>query len=84
MVDQHGTDRLGLSLAGLHVGGQDLVARFQLADGDGGAGGQQYLRAAGEGLAAATGRFLLAGLGSGVFCGKDAEPPPRLLRLDHY
>jgi hypothetical protein len=53
MVEQDGGNRLGLGLAGPGAGGQDLVAGFELADGDGGAGGEQDLGAGGEALPAA-------------------------------
>jgi hypothetical protein len=51
VVDQDGGDRLGLGLAGLGAGGQDLVAGLELADRDGGTGCEQDLRGAGERLA---------------------------------
>jgi hypothetical protein len=53
VVDQDRGDGLGLGLAGPGAGGQDLVAGPELADGDGGAGGEHDSRASGEGIAAA-------------------------------
>jgi hypothetical protein len=51
VVDQDG-DGLGLGLACLDIGGQDVVAWLELADRDGGTGGEQD-RGGGEALPAA-------------------------------
>ena len=63
VVDQDGGDGLGLVLAGLGVGGQDLVAGLEGGDRDGLAGGEQDQGGGGEGLpaaAVAAGRCLRA------------------------
>ena len=60
VVDQDGGDGLGLVLAGLGVGGQDLVSRLELADRDRLARGEQDQRAGGERVPA------LGGVGGAV------------------
>src|SRR6202522_1069935 len=51
--DQDRGDRLGAGPAGFGVGGEDLVAGFEVGDWDGLAVGEQHRGACGEGLAAA-------------------------------
>ncbi|MFY9888588.1 MAG: hypothetical protein WAK71_09790 [Streptosporangiaceae bacterium] len=78
MLDDDGLHSLGLRLACLGVGRQDLVAGFELADGDSGAGGEQDLRGRGEAVITASvdgiavGGIAVGGIGAGVFCGKGA------------
>ncbi len=68
VVDQDRRDRLGSSLAGLHVGGEDLVAGFEAGDGHGEPAGEKHLGARGKAHPAASRR----GVGqAGVFCGED-------------
>jgi hypothetical protein len=52
-VDHDGGDGLGLGLAGLGAGGQDLLAGFEGGDRDGSAAGEQDQGAGGEALPAA-------------------------------
>ena len=59
VVDHDCGDGFGLGFSGLGVGGQDLVARRQAGDGDGGAGGEQDLGTGGKALPAVS-----EGLGS--------------------
>lgn len=68
MVDEDGGDGLGLGLACLDIGGEDLVAGLELADRDSDAGGEQDFRISGEGLPAA-GRSCIGEVDA-VFCGK--------------
>jgi len=63
VVNLDGADRLGLVLAGLGVGGQDLVAGLEGGDRGGLAAGQQDAGVAGEGLAAARGALVLVAAG---------------------
>jgi hypothetical protein len=76
VLEDDGLDGLCLGLAGLDVGGLDLVAGFELADGDGGTGGEQD--PGGRGEAVITARVdgiacvrIGAVVGGGFFCGKD-------------
>jgi hypothetical protein len=76
VLDDDGLHGLGMRLPGLHICGQDLVAGFQLADRDGGAGGQQDLRAGAEAVITARVDVIPVSPGvgevaAGVFCGKD-------------
>lgn len=48
VMHEHGCNRLGLRLPGLHVGGQDLVIRHQLADGHRRTRSEEYFRARAE------------------------------------
>ena len=52
VVEQDGSYRLGLGIAGLGVGGQYLCAGFELADRDGCAAREQHLRRGREALPA--------------------------------
>lgn len=69
VVEEDGGDRLGLGFAGLGVGGEDLVAGRELADGDCCAGGEQDLRADGEAVAVGCDGISVR-VGCAVFCGK--------------
>ena len=64
VFEDDGLHGLRRGLAGFHVGGKDLVAGLELADGDGGAGGEQHLGAGREAVIAAVGKGV-----ADVFCG---------------
>jgi hypothetical protein len=78
VLDDDRLHRLGLRLARLGVGRQDLVAGLELADRDRGAGGEQDLGSRAEAVIAAGVDVVpvSSGVGevaAGVFCGKDAS-----------
>jgi hypothetical protein len=73
VMNQDGGDRLGLGFAGLGIGGKDLNAGFELADGDDGTGGEQDLGGCRE--AQTTGCCRVFGDRSAFSCGQREECP---------
>lgn len=72
LVDHYGGDGLGLGPPGSRISGRHFHAGFELADGDGGAGGEQHLGARDAGFLAGRARFgrVLDRAAGAFFCGK--------------
>lgn len=76
VVDEDRSDRLRPGLPGPGIGGEDLVAGLELADGFAPAVSEQHLRRGGE--AQPAGRSGSLRETTGFFCGKDCFPAPGL------